>query len=107
MIGNEPAGIIWKFGPHALPGDSFRISAKVIAQGVNRENHENALAAVLGLIALAAPRAVRADTFTVHNTLDAGPGSLRAVIAALNALGGPGPNVIDFDMPGGGRSTLS
>jgi hypothetical protein len=59
------------------------------------------LAGVFGLIALVAPRTVRADTFTVLNLNDSGPGSLRAEIAASNASG-PGPNVIDFDILGGG-----
>lgn len=59
------------------------------------------LAGGFGLVALVAPRTVRAGTFTVLNLNDSGPGSLRAEIAASNASG-PGPNVIDFDILGGG-----
>src|SRR5262245_28034816 len=45
------------------------------------------------------------STFTVVNTLDSGPGSLRQAIADANAA--PGADLIDFNIPGGGVHTIS
>lgn len=41
---------------------------------------------------------LRADTFSVTTTADSGPGSLRQAILDSNST--PGPNTIDFDIPG-------
>ncbi len=43
--------------------------------------------------------------FTVSNTLDAGPGSLRQAITDANAMGGA--DVIDFNIPGAGPHTIA
>lgn len=45
------------------------------------------------------------STFSVVNTLDAGPGSLRQAILDANAA--PGADLIDFNIPGGGVHTIS
>ncbi|MBI3408200.1 MAG: right-handed parallel beta-helix repeat-containing protein [Planctomycetes bacterium] len=44
------------------------------------------------------------DAFTVLNTLDSGPGSLRQAI--LNANDNPGTDIISFDIPGPGPFTI-
>ncbi len=44
------------------------------------------------------------STFTVTNTNDAGPGSLRQAI--LDANGSPGTDLIDFNIPGTGPHTI-
>ena len=52
-----------------------------------------------------APQAVRAATYTVTNTADSGPGSLRRAIAQANA--NPGPDTIKFNiLPTGGVKTI-
>lgn len=60
-------------------------------------------ALVAGMLALAAP--AQAATFTVVNTLDTGPGSLRQAILDANAS--PGADVIDFNISGTGVHTIS
>jgi len=45
------------------------------------------------------------STFTVVNTLDGGPGSLRQAILDANAA--PGADLIDFNIPGDGVHTIS
>ena len=47
---------------------------------------------------LLSPAVVHADTFTVTNTNDSGPGSLRAAIDLANA--NPDPDTIQFNIPG-------
>ena len=57
---------------------------------------------------LAVSAGIDAATFTVTNTDDAGPGSLRQAIIAANAV--PSPNVpdqISFDIPGSGVRTIT
>ncbi|MCU0755616.1 MAG: GEVED domain-containing protein [Xanthomonadales bacterium] len=49
-------------------------------------------------------RAARA-TFTVTNTADSGPGSLRAAVQAAN--GSPGPDLINFSIPGPGPHLIT
>ncbi len=60
-----------------------------------------ALAWVLGFVATALPAA----TFTVTNTNDSGPGSLRQAILDANAS--PGADTIAFNIPGQGVHTIS
>ncbi|HNB51831.1 MAG TPA: hypothetical protein PK530_07805, partial [Anaerolineales bacterium] len=50
-------------------------------------------------------RPASAANFTVINTNDSGAGSLRQAI--LNANSNPGPDTIDFNIPGGGVHTIS
>ena len=45
------------------------------------------------------------STFTVTNTADSGPGSLRQAILDSNAV--TGGNTIDFDIPGSGVQTIA
>lgn len=63
-------------------------------------------ALVIGLLAeLLTPATVaRAATYTVTNTNDSGPGSLRAAIQAANA--GAGGDTITFNIGGGGLQTI-
>ena len=49
---------------------------------------------------------VAASVFTVRNTLDSGPGSLRQAILDVNLGTGVGPNTIDFAIPGAGPFTI-
>ena len=56
------------------------------------------LALFLSLVASAA-------TFTVLNTLDSGPGSLRAAILAAN--GAPGADTIEFNIPAAGVQSIA
>lgn len=58
---------------------------------------------VLG-VCLIFSAALSAATFTVTNTADSGPGSLRDAITAANAA--PGPDLIDFSIPGLGPHTI-
>ena len=62
------------------------------------------LRAIPALLSLAAAHAAAA-TFTVLNTNDSGAGSLRQAI--LDANGNPGPDAIDFAIPGSGVHTIS
>lgn len=55
----------------------------------------------LVLALLAMPSNGRADNFTVINTDDSGPGSLRATIDAANASANT-PHLIEFNIPGDG-----
>jgi len=48
---------------------------------------------------------LRAATFTVTNTNDSGPGSLRQAILDANAS--PGADLISFNIPGSGGHTIS
>ncbi len=48
---------------------------------------------------------VAAATFTVVNTNDSGPGSLRQAILDANAI--PGADLIDFNIPGAGVHTIT
>ena len=57
------------------------------------------------LAALAVCSPAFADTFTVTNTNDDGPGSLRQAIIDANAL--VGADTIDFNIPGAGVHTIS
>ena len=49
----------------------------------------------------------QAATFTVTNTADDGPGSLRQAIIVSNLNMGPSANVINFNIPGAGVKTIS
>lgn len=59
----------------------------------------------LFFLVLAIPTLLQAATFTVRNTLDAGPNSLRQAIINVNATGGA--NNIIFQIPGSGPFTIS
>jgi len=62
-------------------------------------NPRYALAAIaLPFLFLAMSGLAQAGSFTVTNTLDGGPGSLRAAITAANIAGGT--NSIDFNVTG-------
>ena len=61
-------------------------------------------ALVLVFALLAFPDAIRAASFTVTNTNDSGPGSLRQVILDANAS--PGTDTITFNIPGAGPHTI-
>jgi hypothetical protein len=56
--------------------------------------------AALAILLLLIPMNLHAATFTVVNTNDAGPGSLRQAMLSANANGVP--DVIDFNIPGPG-----
>src|SRR5262245_13943960 len=58
-----------------------------------------------GALLLSLAVATQAATFTVINTDDSGAGSLRQAI--LDANGNPGPDTIDFAIPGSGVHTIS
>src|SRR4051812_29317704 len=52
-------------------------------------------------------RAMFSATFTVTNTLDAGPGSFRQAILDANATANAGgPDLINFNIPGTGVHTI-
>src|SRR5947207_15548138 len=57
-----------------------------------------------GLVLCLAAVPLAAATFTVMNTNDSGPGSLRQAI--LDANGNPGTDAIAFDIPGPGVHTI-
>lgn len=59
----------------------------------------------LALLSFAVATAVCAATFTVSNTSDSGPGSLRQAIVDANANGGA--DVIQFNIAGGGVQTIT
>jgi hypothetical protein len=59
----------------------------------------------LALLFLAATAPLTAATFTVTNTDDSGPGSLRQAIDDANAT--PGADTIAFAIPGGGVHTIT
>ncbi len=61
-------------------------------------------ALVLVFALLAFPDAIRAASFTVTNTNDSGPSSLRQVILDANAS--PGTDTITFNIPGAGPHTI-
>jgi hypothetical protein len=64
------------------------------------------LGLVLGLVlALVGAVSIEAATFTVVNTNDAGPGSLRQAI--LDANGTPGADLVSFALPGAGPHSIS
>jgi hypothetical protein len=50
---------------------------------------------------------VNPTTLVVTNTNDSGPGSLRAALTAAAASNGPGPDTIDFKIPGAGPFVIS
>ncbi len=56
-------------------------------------------------LAFALSAAAGAATFTVTNTDDSGPGSLRQAITDANAT--PGADTIEFDIPGAGVHTIT
>jgi hypothetical protein len=60
------------------------------------------LAAILAALSLGT---AAADTYTVSNTLDSGPGSLRQAIVDANTHAGP--DTIGFNIPGGGVRTIA
>ena len=60
---------------------------------------------LLSSVLLLLPAALRALTFTVINTSDAGAGSLRQAVIDANANGGP--DVIAFNIPGAGPHTIT
>ena len=60
------------------------------------------VAAMVGVVLCGA---LRAATFTVTNTNDSGPGSLRQAILDANAS--PGSDTIAFDIPGTGVHTIT
>lgn len=55
---------------------------------------------------LHAPRARATGVFTVTNTADSGPGSLRQAILDSDAAG-PGTSIIQFNIPGAGVQTIT
>jgi len=59
----------------------------------------------LALLALFSISTAAADTYTVSNTLDAGPGSLRQAILDANAHAGS--DTIAFNIPGSGVHTIT
>ena len=60
---------------------------------------------LLASVLLLLPAALRALTFTVINTSDAGAGSLRQAIIDANA--NAGPDIIAFNIPGAGPHTIT
>ena len=62
------------------------------------------LALVLVLLLVVSHDVVHAASFTVTNTSDSGPGSLRQAI--LDANTSPGTDTIDFNIPGAGPHTI-
>jgi len=64
---------------------------------------------VVALFLALAARPAHATDFSVTNTNDTGPGSLRQAISAanLNANSAGAPDVIKFDIPGNGPHTIS
>jgi hypothetical protein len=65
--------------------------------------HSHAIPALGLALLLGSPLA--AATFTVTNTFDSGPGSLRDAILLANA--NPGPDLITFSIPGPGPHTIT
>lgn len=59
---------------------------------------------IIGFLAIFSPVSVSAVTFTVTNTLDTGPGSLRQAIQS--AASSPGTNTIAFNILGAGVHTI-
>ena len=59
----------------------------------------------LALAALFSINTATADTYTVSNTLDAGPGSFRQAILDANARAGS--DTISFNIPGSGVHTIT
>ncbi len=57
------------------------------------------------ILILVAQGVVTSETFTVLNTNDDGPGSLRQAIEIANATAGP--DIIAFDIPGPGPHTIA
>src|SRR6266536_2707186 len=70
-----------------------------------RANSMSLPRAVLLLVGLASVTASSAATFTVTNTSDSGPGSLRQAILDANAASGT--DTIAFNIPGTGVHTIS
>jgi len=60
---------------------------------------------VCGSLALLSLFTASATTFTVTNTADVGPGSYRQAILDANA--NPGPDKLEFNIPGGGVQTIA
>lgn len=60
---------------------------------------------VLSIPGVIYPPAISAATFTVTTTSDAGPGSLRQAILDANST--PGPDTIEFLIPGAGPHTIA
>jgi hypothetical protein len=63
------------------------------------------LTVIVALFLALAARPAHAADFTVTNTNDTGPGSLRQAILDANSAGAP--DVIKFDIPGNGPHTIS
>ena len=59
----------------------------------------------LALVALFSIRIAAGDTYTVSNTLDAGPGSFRQAILDANTRAGS--DTISFNIPGNGVHTIT
>src|SRR5207253_396761 len=57
------------------------------------------------IVLLAVPRSGFGTDFSVTNTADAGPGSLRQAINDANST--VGPDTIRFNIPGAGLQTIS
>ena len=61
--------------------------------------------AVIAALIFLAPLAIRANTYLVNNTGDAGPGTLRQAIADANS--NPGLDTINFNIPGPGPLAIN
>src|SRR5262245_42579561 len=94
-------------GPFApVAGSSTRLGLGLRAMPLGAERSfdvRTRIGIAIGLIALAG--SLSAATFTVTNTNDSGPGSLRQAI--LDSNGNPGLDTIAFNIPGAGVHTIT